>query len=318
MNEKLFDYSTKAIKSEKNRVEPVFTLKSTLQTINSEEKLSDRFRLILIKNGSGTLNIDEKTLTWIAPCVLCLNENDSIKISESNSYETSKDNIHSEIFVLYFHPRFINKKLDFSNIRKKGMDVEPEVIENRLILRPFTEKKSILINHIAPEVSMRIQNLLENCQKELELQPSGWWPCRTRSYITELLFYITQIKETISSTNTSISDSQPISTDFKPILDFIMREYNKHLSLDMLCANFATNRTTLNKNFKKETGMSAISYIIDLRLRIAATMLTDTALPVSEIADRTGHSDTTHFERLFKKKYKTSPSTYRNSFKLNT
>ncbi|MBQ6781308.1 MAG: helix-turn-helix transcriptional regulator, partial [Treponema sp.] len=67
------------------------------------------------------------------------------------------------------------------------------------------------------------------------------------------------------------------------------------------------NRTDLNKLFKKETGMTAIKYLIDLRLRIARSLLKDTDLPVERIAEQTGFSDSTHLERLFKQKYQMSP-----------
>ena len=62
--------------------------------------------------------------------------------------------------------------------------------------------------------------------------------------------------------------------------------------------------------------MTVIAYIIDLRLRIASTMLSDTDLPIAEIAERTGCGDISYFERIFKKKYTESPTSYRNQRRI--
>ena len=62
---------------------------------------------------------------------------------------------------------------------------------------------------------------------------------------------------------------------------------------------------------KETTGQSLIQYLIDLRMRNAAVMFTDTALPVSDICTLVGIDDISYFERLFKKKYDMTPGEYR-------
>ena len=57
--------------------------------------------------------------------------------------------------------------------------------------------------------------------------------------------------------------------------------------------------------------MTAIQYLIDLRLTIARSLLKDTDLPVERIAEQTGFADSTHLERLFKQKYQKTPGEVR-------
>jgi AraC family L-rhamnose operon regulatory protein RhaS len=302
-------HSTTAQKSEKLRIEPVQVTTGALSDISLEQNLPDRFRVIFVSEKSGTFDIDGAVFPWVAPCVLCANEQTNIKI------QPAPDSTQIQTLTLYFHPRFLHKRLTFENIRQKGMDVEPEIIENRFILRIFTKNSGALLSHLPPEDAARIQTLLASCKTELTEQSTGWWPCRTRSYITELLFLLAQLQESIDRRKNELSQTMTVSSEFKPLLDYVVRSYNTQLSLESLASRFATNRTTLNERFKQETGMTAIAYIIDLRLRIAATLLIDTDLPVTEIAERTGYSDVTHFERLFKRKYTVPPVQFREQQK---
>lgn len=291
-------FSTTAKKSEKLRIEPVFV--SVCQEVNSgdncPEKTEDRFRIILLKKGSFLSEINGKNIHILSPGVICLNEKDSLKFP---------CNSKSECQTFFFNPRFLNKNLNFQNIREKGMGVESEVLENRMLIRTFTESEEKgFYRHLSPENFNRICELMENSRNQLENQETGWWPCKTRSFLMELLFLLAQIFETTGKSEEIV---RPVSQDFKPILDYINREYSSKITLATLCAEFGTNRTSLNKKFKEETGLSAIAYLINLRLRIAFAMLQDTDLPVSEISERTGFADSTHFERLFKKQYSLLP-----------
>jgi AraC-like DNA-binding protein len=302
------DHATRAKKSDILRIEPVQVMHVPITSFCHENIVPDRFRVVFCPAGHGALELNGTLLQWIAPFVLCLSETASIttmgSVSENNAPVT----------ILYLHPKFLHKHLDFSNIRIKGMDVEPEVVDNRLLLRPFITEPFLMLNHIAPESAVRISELLMNCQTELTEQATGWWPCRTRSYITELLFFIAQIQEQVCSDTQNISPPA-VSPDFKPVLDYVMRSYHTTITLDSLASLFATNRTSLNERFRKETGMSAIAYIIDLRLRVAAALLATTGLPVSEISGRTGFGDVTHFERTFRQKFYLTPSAYRTAHK---
>lgn len=302
----MYDFSTISKQHTFNRIE----LMKIIIYKNSyciEEKLPERFRVILLKSGAGTMLINGKTIPYIAPALICLNEQALVgNLSDADA----------EVF--YFHPSALNRNLDFENIRSYSMDAAPEVIENRLLFRLFAyDTGTAIFNHLGPEVFLHVQQLFSSIKEQLDEQLDCWWPCRARSYLAELLFYLVKIDDISTKNKMKIVGalSDTVSMDFKPVLDFLLRSYSEKLTLDDIAKEVGTNRTTLNAKFKKETGLSAIAWLIDFRLRIASTMLIDTELPVSEIAERIGMTDSCHFERLFRKKYAMTPKAYRSATK---
>ncbi len=285
--------------SEKLRVEPVFVTEE-VSGREIDENVGDRFRVILFTEGNFTAGINGDHIHVISPAVMCLNENDRITIPGS-------DTTRIKCRQFFFSPRFLNKKLNFENILEKGPDAESEVVENRMILKTHIDSMELnYFRYIKPEDWARINDLMEKARFQLTAQDSGWWPCKTRSFLTELLFFNAQLFELRQNESKEVSPSA-VSASFKPVLDYIARSYDKKITLEDLSQRFGTNRTDLNKLFKKETGMTAIKYVIDLRLRIARSLLKDTDLPVERIAEQTGFADSTHLERLFKQKYKMIP-----------
>jgi transcriptional regulator GlxA family with amidase domain len=65
--------------------------------------------------------------------------------------------------------------------------------------------------------------------------------------------------------------------------------------------------------FKSITGVSPAKYLKELRMRQAATLLTTTFLSVKEIVRRVGLTDESHFVRDFKRRYRLTPSEFRNA-----
>ena len=298
------DYSTKAVNSSKLRIEPVFVSEEGAVSL-LEENVAERFRIILFTEGKFAASINDEHVQIISPAVMCLNQNDRIKIVDEEAQK-------GKFREFLFNPRFLNKKLNFENILVKGPDAESEVIENRMILKTHINSRELnYFRYIKPEDSRHITDLMEKAYFQLTQQDSGWWPCKTRSFLTEILFFNAQLFELKQNENKEVT-SFSAGADFKPVLDYIARSYDKKITLDLLSQEFGTNRTDLNKLFKEKTGMTAIKYVIDLRLRIARSLLKDTDLPVERIAEQTGFADSTHLERLFKQKYQMSPGEVRS------
>jgi len=67
----------------------------------------------------------------------------------------------------------------------------------------------------------------------------------------------------------------------------------------------------LRQLFKKETGLSPIQFIRDLRAKKAAYLLRTSFLTIKEVAFHSGAGDISHFVRDFKKRYGVTPSEFR-------
>ena len=71
-----------------------------------------------------------------------------------------------------------------------------------------------------------------------------------------------------------------------------------------------------NKNYfyeiiKKNTGMTFIEYIQDVRVTKAAELLSNTDRSIISISEAVGYNNTAYFYKIFKKKHKITPKEYR-------
>jgi len=95
------------------------------------------------------------------------------------------------------------------------------------------------------------------------------------------------------------------------VIHYLQTSYDKKLTIDNLALVLHTNRTTLLSDFKKSTGQSINRYVTGIRMTIAAALLRDTGLSVSEICERTGFTDISYFSKSFKKEIQYTLSQYR-------
>lgn len=68
------------------------------------------------------------------------------------------------------------------------------------------------------------------------------------------------------------------------------------------------SHTSFRRHFKAQTGMAPIQYLLDLRIRKAKSLLTQTTLPVQTIAQNCGFENPLYFSRMFNKRTGSSPS----------
>ena len=143
--------------------------------------------------------------------------------------------------------------------------------------------------------------LSDNFQKiraELEARSNLFWPCRTRSFLIEILLHLGQIYHQPGQIpdKTSRNPDHPA----EKVRLHLQTHYSEKISLAGLSQEFCTNKTTLEEQFTALTGKTVFDYLRELRLSVARNLLQETSLPVSEIAEKTGFSDPTHFGRIFR------------------
>ncbi len=99
------------------------------------------------------------------------------------------------------------------------------------------------------------------------------------------------------------------------IIGKITGEMKEHYSQKLLINSFAQkynmNPSYLSDLFKKETGRSFTSYLLEIRLDKAAELLSGTELSIYEICEKVGYDDYFHFNKLFMKYRQITPSAYR-------
>lgn len=94
-------------------------------------------------------------------------------------------------------------------------------------------------------------------------------------------------------------------------LNYLETHYQEDISIGELSQRYNFNSAYLSRLFKKETGISPKSYLINLRLKSVQQLLVSTKLPIEEIAELTGFKYGYHLSKYFKQTFKISPSEFR-------
>ena len=94
---------------------------------------------------------------------------------------------------------------------------------------------------------------------------------------------------------------------------FIENHLSEEIDLPQIADNVHLNQDYLTRIFRRETGVSVKSYIVNLRMEKARELLETSRLPIADVAYRVGYYNYTSFNRIFKKTFGVSPQSYRKA-----
>lgn len=140
--------------------------------------------------------------------------------------------------------------------------------------------------------------------------------CKTlkKSFLMQFLVIINQNYIKNNSLDNNIVDIHYDKT-VEGIISFINKHLTENLSIDCIANHFNLNKHYTMRKFKKQTGSSIHSYILQKRL-IKAKELMKTNSCMYSIAEECGFNDYSTFTRAFKKSYNLSPKKYFESVNL--
>ena len=101
---------------------------------------------------------------------------------------------------------------------------------------------------------------------------------------------------------------------FSDILDYISWHAQSNLRVSEIASYFGYNEKYLTTFFKKYSGITLKQYILQTKMELAKSSLSETNQPVSQIAFSLGFSDAHNFSNAFHKVTGLSPSEYRASY----
>ena len=160
----------------------------------------------------------------------------------------------------------------------------------------------------APAMSRRrISFLLERMAAEEE-EFDELSPLMLRFQLQELLLLSSRLCSLLSE---KIADIH--TTDPQALLAarFIHEHFRQQISAADIAAASAFSPNCLRRKFREATGIGVHDYLVFIRLRNAAFELVSTDDSVTDIALRSGFSDSNYFKDAFKKKYGITPREYR-------
>ena len=104
-----------------------------------------------------------------------------------------------------------------------------------------------------------------------------------------------------------------LHTYIQDALNFINSNYMNSITVQEIADYVNLSRSYLYKMFIKNLGISPQRYLINLRMYKATLLLKSTKLPIGEVANSVGYSDSLLFSKTFSKHFSMSPLNYRNN-----
>ena len=98
--------------------------------------------------------------------------------------------------------------------------------------------------------------------------------------------------------------------DLARLTEYIEDNLDRPIGLADLAAIVNVSRFHFSRLFKRSTGMTAISFVEQCRIRRAQALILETALPLCEIALAAGFADQSHFTRRFHRHVGCTPAAF--------
>ena len=130
---------------------------------------------------------------------------------------------------------------------------------------------------------------------------------------SDVNFMLEYLKDTVAAythPDSSGNNSQLPSTVEKAI-EYVDCNLFENISLKSLSERFYVSPSHLCRLFKKATGRPLTHYITGKRIECACNLLSETKLPVSEIAEKSGYENYFYFARVFKRVTGMTPTEHR-------
>lgn len=138
------------------------------------------------------------------------------------------------------------------------------------------------------------------------------WSLNMKYRQSEQTFLLAILEELPSFIQESIPLITPVpkSANLIAVTAFIHQAYGAPISIDDLATKGFVSVRTLERQFKKETGISLAKYIQMVRIIKSLELLSEGELNISEIAFRVGYSSAQSYSNVFMKLLGKRPSAY--------
>lgn len=261
---------------------------------------SDYYALVCADKGFLTIGDTGGIQRFPAPAAVFIRPGHSIQNIDAHE---------NRVQCCVFRPEAIN-----TTIFKGSSTHSLSEISGYFFFNPFTNlpQSGYAVRPLLSSLVGSVAYLGKRLDENLNTRQGEFWPCMSRSYFLELLILLERGMQgdSLAAEQTSSPSGGPLEA----VREYIYTKYADRLTLDSLASRFATNRTSLNRRFNETYGLSVMAYVNSVRIAVAASLLRNTELSISEIASRTGYADESYFARAFRKKYSVSPGAFRKSF----
>ena len=245
----------------------------------------DFSKIVILIDGDLTYYIEGKAYILKPWDILFVNKNEIHKpVVNPNKYY--------ERIVIWLNPDFMAKYAQGNNNLLKCFEV---AIKNNYNLLRLNMKSIEIIKNLIQDI--------QNCNNSNEFGSE----ILKESLFVQLMVLMNRLFLN-SDKNRDIEYIQYDKT-IEGVLNYINSNLENDLSIDTIASEFFISKYYLMRKFKNQIGSSIHNYVVQKRLILARSLISD-GLSMSSVCSRCGFNDYSSFVRAFKKVYGVSPSNY--------
>ncbi len=244
----------------------------------------DAYEIYLFLNGSVKMFVEQT-------CFVC-GPGDMILISpgQFHTYDCCEDCEYDRI-VLNIKQELIDK-LSYEDVR---LD-ECFEIEN------INQVNHITLSHREREEFLDIYDRFQDIRQQVAFG----YTLLSNAYLTQILIYINRLFQRRNGDDETENLMPELIRD---VMTYIQDNLTEPITLDTLSEKFFFNGKYISRRFKKYTGLTIRTYILEQRIALAKKLLND-GCNVSEACYQSGFSDYANFIRSFTNFVGVSPGKY--------
>lgn len=249
----------------------------------------EELELIVIQKGVGLVSVDFQTETVTAGDIVLVLPGQLHSIEQKEQERMEYENI-------LLNPTML-------------MSGEQDLCAVRFI-RPLIQDALAADTFLTPALSYysSVASCIREIDRLCDIRPEGY-QLAVKGWLFHLLYYLVTNKKN----RDSVSNSKTKSLEkLKTILKYVEEHYAETLTIADMADLTYYSKSHFMKFFRMHMGMGFIEYLNDYRLTIAARLLTTTDDVILEIASLSGFDNLSYFNRLFRRKFHTTPGQYRS------
>lgn len=229
---------------------------------------------------------------FIRDSVYHIQSGDLILVHSNEVHRTSElSQPNHERVVLHYDLPFFN-----------GLSQE----ETELLLSPFSSAHPIIKLNL--QERMQLEALFDSLLRELHEGPPGY-QLHIRNMAIELL--LLTARHTQKRKAAPSIELTPVQRKVTDIIRHINRHFREPLQLDELARQFYISKGHLSRVFKEVSGFGFSQYVNITRIKEAERLLRETDWSITDISERCGFENFSHFGKVFKELSGISPRGFR-------
>ena len=116
------------------------------------------------------------------------------------------------------------------------------------------------------------------------------------------------------SSDTKLNFHNSMDNRFEKVISYIRQHFTDDIHVKQIAALIPMNQTAFCRYFKEKSSKTMTEYIQELRISYACQLISESSESISQICFRCGFNNIPHFNRIFKRYKKQTPTEYRAQF----